>query len=84
MTNWKINHCFQGLPLQLYYYLVVMYPVIGCLKLKLWIYICDSEDLLVLDQTSSSSLLTFMVLSAEPVTNHWFPGSTAMDLTQPR
>lgn len=61
-----------------------MYPVIGCLKLKLRIYICDSEDLLVLDQTSSSSLLTFMVLSAEPVTNHWFPGSTAMDLTQPR
>lgn len=27
---------------------------------------------------------TFMVLSADPVTNHWFPGSTAMDLTQPR
>lgn len=25
-----------------------------------------------------------MVLSADPVTNHWFPGSTAMDLTQPR
>lgn len=27
---------------------------------------------------------TFMVLSADPVTNHWFPGSTAIDLTQPR
>lgn len=25
-----------------------------------------------------------MVLSADPVTNHWLPGSTAMDLTQPR
>lgn len=28
--------------------------------------------------------LTLMVLSADPVTNHWLPGSTAMDLTQPR
>lgn len=28
--------------------------------------------------------LTFIVLSAEPVTNHWFPGSTAIHLTQPK
>jgi len=24
-----------------------------------------------------------MVLSADPVANHWLPGSTATDLTQP-
>lgn len=31
-----------------------------------------------------SPKLTLIVLSADPVTNHWLPGSTAMDLTQPR
>ena len=29
------------------------------------------------------TFITFIVLSAEPVTNHWLPGSTATDLTQP-
>lgn len=35
-------------------------------------------------QRWTSPKLTLMVLSADPVTNHWLPGSTAMDLTQPR
>lgn len=26
---------------------------------------------------------TLIVLSADPVANHWLPGSTATDLTQP-
>lgn len=34
--------------------------------------------------TTYRDKLTLMVLSADPVTNHWLPGSTAMDLTQPR
>lgn len=33
---------------------------------------------------TSPPKLTLMVLSADPVTNHWLPGSTAMDLTHPR
>ena len=34
--------------------------------------------------TGTRQVLTLIVRSAEPVTNHWFVGSTAMQRTQPR
>lgn len=32
---------------------------------------------------SYKTFSTLIVLSADPVANHWLPGSTATDLTQP-
>lgn len=53
--------------------------------LKIWINIFKKMNILnMFAQRWMSRELTLMVLSADPVTNHWFPGSTAMDLTQPR